>query len=98
MAGKDPAEHTEHAHRGVLERVRRALSARWVFLEGHGPIGPGEYTTAITPEEARRRPDFEVVTEPAPTPTPTPAPASVPAADAPPVAAQAPAQPVDKEP
>lgn len=53
----------------TVTRVRRRFGASPVFIHGYGVIEPGQFTAAITPEEAARRADFEVVDVPViPTP------------------------------
>jgi len=54
-----PSKRTE-----TIARVRRRLDAAACFIHGHGLIAPGQFTEAISVDEARRRADFEVVDVP----------------------------------
>ena len=51
----------EAAAEATVARVRRRLGWAACFIHGFGVIEPGQFTEAITPEEAAHRADFEVV-------------------------------------
>jgi len=60
----------------TIARVRRALGYAACFIHGHGVIEPGQFTEAISVDEARRRADFEVVDVPVAPETDDPMPAT----------------------
>lgn len=77
MPSKPLAAKVEADVAATVRRVRRRLGWAPVFIHGHGVIAPGEFTEAITPEEAAQRADFEVVAVPVTPPAtddPPPAP------------------------
>lgn len=57
----EAAAAVESAVEATVQRVRRRLGFAAVFIHGHGVIEPGQYTDAISIDEARQRADFEVV-------------------------------------